>query len=132
MARATSKIMSVAEKKMATASLKTVLKGTNEGVKTSELDVAAANKAMAAAKKQADALAAAATKAHEAALKEGGKLIAAAQKAVDAATKKHTKVFDAAAKGRAKIEGQLAALEAAPVEAAKRGPKPKVAATATA
>jgi hypothetical protein len=41
-------------------------------------------------------------------------------------------VFDAAGKGRDKLNGQLTALAATPAEPAKRGPKPKVAATATA
>lgn len=130
MARPQSKILSVAEKKTAEANLKTVLKSTAAGVKASEAELAAANKGLVEAKKQADVLAKNAAKASDLALKEGGKLIAAAQKVVDAVSKKHTKVFDAAGKGREKIEGQLAALAATPAEPAKRGPKPKVAAPA--
>lgn len=124
-----SKIMSVAEKKTAEAGLKTVLKDTAAGVKASEVLLAAANANLAKAKKAADALVKEATKVHDKALKDGGKLIAIAQKEVDAASKKHTKVFDAAGKGTDKVTAQLAALAAVPVEAAKRGPKPKVPAT---
>lgn len=125
MARTPSKIMSVAEKKAAQSNLKQAIKVVDTGVKESEALVAVANKGLAEAKKKADALAAAASKQHDLALKEGGKLIAAAQKLVDAATKKHTKVFDAAAKGREKLNGQLATLEATPAEPGKRGPKAK-------
>lgn len=130
MARTPSKVLTVGERKTAETGLKQALSTVNAGVKASEGEVAVATKALAAAKKQADSMVKDSNKAHDAVLKAGGKLIADAQKALDAATKKHTKVFDAAAKGRDKINGQLATLAAAPVEAAKRGPKPKVAAEA--
>ena len=53
MARAPSKILSVAEKKQAETGLKQALKLVDAGVKTSETEVAAATKALSAAKKQA-------------------------------------------------------------------------------
>jgi DNA-binding ferritin-like protein len=132
MARAQSKIMTVAEKKVAEAGLKSALKDNQTFVKASELAVTTANKALADAKKKADQMVAESNKAHERVLKESGKLIAAAQKVVDAETKKHTKVFDAAIKGREKLTSQLETLTATPVEHAKRGPKPKIKAEATA
>lgn len=130
MARAPSKILSVAEKKQAEAGLKQAIKLVDTGVTASGTEVATATKALAAAKKQADALVATASKTVAAAQKEGDKLVSAAQKALDAATKKHTKVLDAAGKGRDKLNSQLATLAATPAEPAKRGPK--VAAPATA
>ena len=59
MARAPSKILSVAEKKQAEAGLKQAIKLVDTGVKASETEVATATKALAAAKKQADATSAA-------------------------------------------------------------------------
>lgn len=130
MARTPSKVLTVGERKTAETGLKQALSTVNAGVKASEGEVAVATKALAVAKKKADDMVKASNKVHDKVVKDSGKLIADAQKAVDAATKKHTKVFDAAAKGREKINGQLATLAAAPVEPAKRGPKPKIEATA--
>ena len=76
MARAPSKILSLAEKKAAETGLKTALKTNLASVKASEAAVADANKALTSAKKQADALAATANKALAKAQKDGGKLIA--------------------------------------------------------
>ena len=121
MARAPSKILTVAEKKAAEAGLKTAIKTNLTAATDSEAVAASANATPAKAKKQADALAATAQKAHDKALKEGGKLIAAAQKEVDAAVKRHTKVHDAAGKGREKLESQLTALASVPTARATRG-----------
>ena len=55
MARQTSKIMSIAEKKIAAAGLKTALKTHNESVKLIEVEQKAAVSALALAKKTADA-----------------------------------------------------------------------------
>ena len=107
MARAPSKIMTIAEKKEAKKGLEAALKTVNAGAKAVDAEVAAATKALAAAKKEAD------------------KAIAAAQKVLDAAKKKQDKAVAAAEKGRTKLTGQLATLEATPAEPAKRGPKPK-------
>lgn len=115
MARTPSKIFSLAEKKSTIAGLKQAIKDNTVSVKESADTVALATKALATAKKQSDALVAEATKAVTKATKEGNSLIATAQKALDAATKKHVKLNDAAAKGRAKLDGQLEAIEAAPV-----------------
>lgn len=122
MARPSSKILTLAEKKTAEAGLKTVLKATNEQVKASASLVDDANKALALAKKTADAQVKASNKAHDAVLKATGKAIADAQKIVDSVAKKHTKVFDAAAKGKEKVTAQLATLAAAPVAGKTKAP----------
>jgi hypothetical protein len=118
--------MSVGEKKTAETGMKTIINSAGDGAKASELELTTANKALVAAKKQAEVLVKNAAKASEEALKQGTKLVAAAQKVVDAATKKHTKAFDAAAKNVSKIKGQIDALNAMPVEPARRGRPPKV------
>lgn len=88
-----SKTLSKAEIKDAKNNLKTALKVVNDEHSKFVSDHKAAEKALAVAKKEAD------------------KAVAAAQKIVDAAAKKLEKATAAADKGRAKINGQLAALE---------------------
>ena len=89
------KILSKAEIKDAKTNLKAALKVVNDEHGKYVSDHKAAEKALTAAKKEAD------------------KVVGAAQKAVDAAAKKLEKATAAADKGRAKIDAQLAALEPA-------------------
>ncbi len=89
------KTLSKAEIKDAKTNLKAALKVVNDTHSKFVSDHKAAEKTLAAAKKEAD------------------KAIAAAQKAVDAAAKKLETATAAADKGRAKIDAQLAALEPA-------------------
>ena len=130
MARPSSKIMTLADKKAATADVKAKLKDNAEARKSSEAAVAAANKALAAAKKENDKLVTAAKKLVAAAEKEGAKLVAAAQKDVDAATKKHTKIFDATNAGDVKLNDRLSAINNSEVQKGKPGPKAKTEAAA--
>lgn len=90
------KILSKAEVKAKTVELKTARKVVLDTFAPYASDVKAAEKALAAAKKEAD------------------KAIAAAQKAVDAATKKAEKAAAARDKGLAKIDAELAKLAPAP------------------
>ena len=99
MAKAT-KTLSKAELKDAKNNLKAALGVVNTEHGKFVSDHKAAEKALAAAKKEAD------------------KAIAVAQKAVDAAGKKLEKATAAADKGRAKIGAQLDALEPAAAPAA--------------
>lgn len=94
------KTLSKAEIKDAKTNLKAALKVVNDEHGKYVSDHKAAEKALAAAKKEAD------------------KVVGAAQKAVDAAAKKLEKATVAADKGRAKIDAQLGALEPAAAPAA--------------
>ncbi len=103
MAKAT-KTLSKAEIKEAKTNLKAALGVVNTEHSKFVSDHKAAEKALAAAKKESD------------------KAVAAAQKAVDAAAKKLEKATAAADKGRAKINAQLAALEPAKTPAGETAP----------
>lgn len=89
------KTLSPAEIKAAKKDLTAALKTSQAGLKPYLVDVKNAEKALGAAKKEAD------------------KAVADAQKTVDAAKKKLDKATAAAAKGEAKIKAQLEALEPA-------------------
>jgi hypothetical protein len=132
MARTPSKIMTVADKKAAMGLLNEAMKAHNANIKTIAVEQKAAAKALADAKKSADARAQAAEKAAAAERKVADAQLKAAQKTYDAAVAKAAKLAAAAEKGTAKLTGQIAALEAVPTEPAKRGPKAKVSAPETA
>lgn len=118
MARPSSKIMTLADKKAAVGNLKTLLK-----------QQAAATKDIEAGRKQAAKDLAAAKKAADARSKEAAKDLAAAQKLFDSVVAKADKAAAAAAKGTEKINSQLEALESAQVAPKAKG---KAAAAATA
>ena len=130
MAKSPSKIMTIADKKLAQANLKAALAQHNTSVKAINADQKAADAALAAAKKSADAIAKEAAKAAAAKAKEADALVKAAQKTYDAAVAKSAKAKDAAAKGTAKLTMQLVALDAAPVATAVPAPKAKKVAAA--
>jgi hypothetical protein len=123
MAKAPSKIMTIAEKKIAQTNLKVALTQHNASVKAIDVDTKAAEKALAAAKKSADTVAKEAAKTAAAVAKASDTAVKAAQKAYEAAVAKAAKAKDAAAKGTAKLTGQMAALDA--VVAVKDAPVPK-------
>ena len=132
MARAPSKIMTVADKKAAKGLLNDALKTHNANIKSIAAEQKAAAKALADAKKSADALTKEAEKAAAAKRKEADAALKAAQKAYEAAVARADKLTAAAAKGTEKLNKQIAALDATPTEAAKRGPKVKAPETETA
>ena len=123
MARPSSKILSIAEKKEAIVGLKTAIKNHKVEVAAVNATYNEAVKVLALAKKTADAAVAAANKAQAAAVKEAGKTLDAAQKAFDGIEKKHGKASDAAAKGTEKLATQLAAVEAIEPAAKVKVPK---------
>ncbi len=112
MARPSSKILSIAEKKEAIVGLKTAIKNHKAELSAVNTAFKDAEKVLALAKKTADAAVAAANKAQTAAVKDAGKALDAAQKAFDAVAKKTGKASDAGAKGTEKLAAQLAAVEA--------------------
>lgn len=127
MAKAPSKIMSIAEKKMAQTNLKIAIKQNADLAKALDADTKAAEKALAAAKKSADAKAKDAAKAAAVIAKAVDAEIKAAQKSYDAAVAAAAKKKAAAAQGAAKLTGQMTALDAAPTGAPVKAPKATVA-----
>lgn len=133
MARPSSKIMSIVEKKAAQAGLKLALKNHNENVKSISATLKDAEKTLALAKKSADAAIAKLNKEQAVVAKQAEAGVKAAQKAFDAAYAKTLKAQAAADKGTEKLTGQLAALdavEAAPVVKAPTAKKAKAVADA--
>lgn len=129
MARPSSKIMSIVEKKAATAGLKNAIKQHNDTVKLVNVAQKDADKVLALAKKAADVMVAEANKVLAAVSKDAAKLVADATKAHAAVVGKTAKSLAAAAKGTDKLATQLSALEAvepapvvkaAPAKAAKK------------
>lgn len=114
MARQSSKIMSIAEKKVAQAGLKTALKNHNESIKAIDLTLKDAEKVLTAAKKQSDDVIKALNKEQATVAKKAETDVKAAQKAFDAVVAQHAKSTAAAAKGTEKLMTQAAALEATP------------------
>ena len=110
--RTPSKIMSIVEKKAAQAGLKLALKNHNENVKSISGALKDAEKVLALAKKDADAVVATLNKAQAAALKQAAASVKAAQKAFDIVAAKTEKAQAAAAKGTEKLTTQIATLEA--------------------
>lgn len=119
MARTPSKIMSIVEKKAAQAGLKQALKNHNENVRSIGAALKDAEKALAAAKKEADAMIVKLNKEQAVVAKAAEKLVKTAQKAFDVEAAKAEKAAAAAAKGTEKLTSQIAALEEAPVSDAK-------------
>ena len=100
--------------------------------KAAAAETKAINAAVAVEKKAADALVAAAHKAAELRAKAAAAGVTAAEKAFAAAAAKAEKQTEAAAKGTAKIQAQIAALEATPVAVAEKAAKPAKTKTAPA
>lgn len=123
MARPSSKILSIAEKKEAIVGLKTAIKNHKVEVAAVNTAYGDAVKVLALAKKTADAAVTAANKAQAAALKEANKTLAAAQKVFDGVEKKYGKASEAAAKGTEKLATQLATVEAIEPAAKVKVPK---------
>ena len=123
MARPTSKIMTIADKKVAEAGLKTALKTHSESAKAVAAEYKLAQGVLAAALKAADVIVKEASKVHVTAIKAADKTVSEAKKVFDAAAKKYEKLNGAADKGKAKLMTQisdLAAVEAqAPVKVSK-------------
>ena len=139
MARQSSKIMSIADKKSAVAGLKTAIKQHNEATKKLGDDAKhaasvfiAAEKACAAAVKTAEAALTAAMKVRDVAVKAANKDLAEAKKVYDTAVAKGEKAKVAAAKGSEKLTTQLTALEATPTAEAPKAGKLKAKAEAPA
>ena len=126
MARQSSKIMSIAEKKVAQAGLKTALQNHNASVRAIDVTLNEAAKVMGAAKRLADATIAKLNKEQAVVAKAVEKDVKAAQKVYDAAVAKHAKLKAAADKGTEKLTAQAEALEAAPA-----GPTPGALVTLT-
>lgn len=122
MARQSSKIMSIAEKKVAQAGLKTALRNHNDSVRAIDVTLNEAAKVMGAVKRKADSAVAVSAKAHAAVTKQTAKDVQAAQKVYDAVVAKSEKLKAAAAKGSEKLTAQAAALEAAPAGPAPAAP----------
>jgi chromosome segregation ATPase len=95
--------MTIAEKKVAQANLKTAIKANLASSKALAADVKAAEQALAQAKKDAD------------------KRIKECQKTLDTVKAKTAKAQDAAAKGNAKLTQQLTELEAKEAVRSPRG-----------
>ena len=126
MARSPSKIMTLAEKKVATAGLQTALKNHQLGVKALGTQRAEADRILAAAKKDADKIVANVAKANAVTAKTAQKALKAAQKIYDANITKIARAEAAAAKGTAKLTDQLGALQAtdtAPAVKVMKAPK---------
>ena len=123
MARPTSKIMTIADKKVAEAGLKTAMKQHSESSKAVAAEYKLAQGVLAAALKAADVIVKEASKIHVTAFKATDKNVSEAKKVFDAAAKKFEKLNGAADKGKAKLMTQisdLAAVEAqAPVKVSK-------------
>ena len=120
MARQASKIMSIAEKKVAQAGLKTAMKTHSDSVKALDTQAKLDTKTLAEAQKLHNTTVAAAKKAYDAAVKDAGKALADAQKVAASASAKTLKLQTAAAKGTEKLTSQIAELDAvaaAPVNA---------------
>lgn len=125
MAKAPSKIMSIADKKAAQANLKTAIKQQADLAKTIATDLKAAAAALALAKKTADAQTKEAAKQAATVAKAADITLKAAQKAYDAAVATANKKGDAAAKGASKLKDQMAALDAVPTSAPVKAVKVK-------
>ena len=123
MARPSSKILSIAEKKEAIVGLKTAIKSHKAEVSAVNATYSEAVKVLASAKKAADVAVTAANKAQAAAVKEAGKALAAAQKVFDGVEKKYERASEAAAKGTEKLATQLATVEAIEPAAKVKVPK---------
>lgn len=120
------KTISAADKKAQLAGLKLALKQHSDNTKSISAAFKEAEKALAVAKKSSDAIAKEAAKAAEAKRKEATTAAAAAQKIFDAAVAKNTKATEAAAKGAEKLNGQIAALEAVPLDTSATAASKKV------
>lgn len=126
------KTMTLADKKAAQINLKQALKQHSDNVKSIAAETKAAQAALNAAKKSADALTKEAEKAAAAKRKEADTALAAAQKAYAAAVAKADKAAAAAAKGTEKLTAQLEALDAVPVANTPKAAKVKAQETAEA
>lgn len=110
MARPQSKILSVADKKIAKANLVIAIKTHAEHIKAVNAEHKAASKVLADALKIADARL-------KDAAKKSDKEVSDANKAFALATRQHEKLSLAAAKGKSKLDEQLSGLSPAPASA---------------